>query len=167
MSESAKYPGLCKPYEIEQDSGNEYVELALNSISAQPNPSTYYTYKTFNTDYDDKRMVGISSSTRNNVQSPFQNLNYNTNSNNEVHSFTKRQESKTANQQQYSNQQGYQPNSQSQQQQQQQSNRYQMSPFQQAFTAHQQQHQQKRPIDKANPFHTYRWDLLFKNYLWK
>lgn len=165
MSDSAKYPGLCKPYEVEQNAGNEYVELAFNSINSQQNPSSFYTYKTYNNEYDDKRKVGTSSSTKNNVQSPFTNKNYNTNANNEVNSYgisNKRQEPKAANQQQYSNQRGYQPNSQSQQQQ---SNRYQTSPFQQAFTAYQQQQQQKRTIDKNNPFDTYRWNLLFKNYL--
>lgn len=167
MADSAKYPGLCKPYEVEQNAGNEYVELGYNLINSQQNPSTFYTYKTYNSEYDDKRMVGTSSSTRNNVQSSFTNQNYNTNANNEVNSYdnsNKRQEPKAENQQQYDNQRSFQPNSQSQQQQQ-QPNRYQTSPFQQAFTAFQQQQQQKRTIDKNNPFDTYRWNLLFKNYL--
>lgn len=166
MSDSAKYPGLCKPYETERNSGNEYVELDYNSINAQQNPSTYFTYKTYNTEYDNERMVGTSSSTRNNVQSSLTNQNHNTNANNEVNSYSKIREQKTTNQQQYGNQQSYQssPNP-SPQQQQQQPNRYQASAFQQAFMSHQQQQLQKRPIDKTNPFHTYRWDLLFKNYL--
>ncbi|CRK86995.1 CLUMA_CG000808, isoform A [Clunio marinus] len=162
MSDSAKYPGLCKPFE---NVNNEYSELAFNSINAQQNPSNYYTYKTYNSEYDGTKMVGTSSSTRNNVKAPFapqSQRNYSTSSNNEVHSF-KRQEAKTTNQQQYGNQRSYQPNSQLRFQQ---LNRYQTSPFQQAFTAAiQQQQQQKRPIDRNNPFHTYRWDLLFKNYL--
>ena len=157
MSDSAKYPGLCKPYEVEQNSGNEYAELGFNSINTQHIPPTFYTYKTYNSQYDSQRMLGTSSSTRNNVQSSLVNRDYSANSNNEVHSNSKRQEAKTANQQQYGNQ----PNSQSEPT----LNRYQMSPFQQAFTAYQLQHQQKRPFDKTNPFHTYRWDLLFKNYL--
>lgn len=158
MSDSAKYPGLCKPYEVEQNSGNKYADLGYNSINSQQIP-TYYTYKTYNTQYDNQRMVGSSSSTRNNVQSSPPHRDYSANSNNEVHSYSSRQEVKTTNQQQYGNQ----PNSQSQPTQ----NRYQMSPFQQAFTAHQQQNLQKRTLNKTNPFHTYRWDLLFKNYLWK
>jgi hypothetical protein len=172
MSDSAKYPGLCKPYEVEQNAGHEYAELAYNSINAQQNPAPYYTYKTYNTEYDDKRMVGTSSSTRNNVQSSFPNRNYNSNPNNEAHSYNQRYDSRSTNQQQYGNQRSYQPNSQIQQQPPRpqpppQPSRYQESPFQQAYTAHtqQQQQQQKRPIDRANPFHTYRWDLLFKNYL--
>lgn len=194
MSDSAKYPGLCKPYEVEQNAANEYAELAFNSINAQQNPSTYFTYKTYNTNYDNERMVGTSSSTRNNVQSSFPaRPSYSTNKNNEVHSYNKRFDSRTTNQQQYGNQASYQPSSQLQQPQKQQQQqppppppppsrppppppspptslpsqpaRYQMSPFQQAFTAYQQQQQQRRPIDRTNPFHTYRWDLLFKNYL--
>lgn len=166
MSDSAKYPGLCKPYETERNAGNEYVELDYNSINTQQNPSTYFTYKT---EYDNERKVGTSSSTRNNAQTSFQNRNYNTNANNEVNSFSsEHQEQKTTNQQQYSNQQSYQQNpslNSSPEQQQQQPNRYQTSAFQQAFTSFQQQHQQKRTIDKNNPFHSYRWNLLFKNYL--
>lgn len=156
MSNSSKYPGLC----------NEYAELDFNSISAQQPPSSYFTYKTYNSEYDKARMVGTSSSTRNNVQSPFGNQNYDTNANNEVHSFSNRQEAKATNQQQYGNQRAYQPNSQRQPRLQPTTARYQMSPFQQAFASYQQQQQQRRYIDKNNPFHTYRWNLLFKNYLW-
>lgn len=159
MYDSAKYPGLCKPYGVEQISGNEYAELGFNSINTQQIPPTYYTYKTYNSQYDNERMVGTSSSTRN-VQSSLTNQDYITNSNNEVHSNSKRQQPTTANQQQYGNQPNSQPQPPSS------PNRYPMSPFQQAFTAYQLQHQQKRPFDKSNPFHTYRWDLLFnKNYL--
>lgn len=197
MSDSAKYPGLCKPYEVEQNAGHEYAELAFNSINAQQNPSTYYTYKTYNTNYDNERMVGTSSSTRNNVQSSFPaRPSYSSGaSNNQLRSYNKRFDSRTANQQQYSNQASYQPNSQFKppakqqpqakpspaptqpppppspppqpqpQPQAQAPGRYPASPFQQAFTAYQQQQVQRRPIDRANPFHTYRWDLLFKNYL--
>lgn len=159
MNDSAKYPGLCKPYEIETNAINEYSEFAYNSINAQPDPSpTYFTYKTYNSEYDNERKVGTSSSTRNNVQSSLTNRDYGRNSNNEVYSYSQRQQSKATNQQQYGNQRGYQPNSQSQQ-----PSLYQMSPFQQAFSASQQQ-QQRRTIDKSNPFDTYRWDLLFKRY---
>lgn len=162
MSDSAKYPGLCKPYETQQAIANEYDELAYNSINRQQNPSTFYTYKTYNSQYETERTVSTSSNTRNNVQSSFQNRNYNTNTNNEGNSYSQRQEPKTANQQQYSNQRSFQPNSQLQQQ----PNRYQTSPFQQAYTAHLQQQQQKRPVNKTNPFQSYRWDLLkLKNYL--
>lgn len=172
MSNSSKYPGLCKPYEVEQNAANEYAELNFNSISAQQPPSSYFTYKTYNSQYDNARMVGTSSSTRNNVPSPFANRNHNAKANNEVHSYSQRREPKTTNQQQYGNQRAYQPNSQSQQPRPQTpptpstTTRYQMSPFQQAFASYQEQQQQKRPIDKNNPFHTYRWNLLFKNYLW-
>lgn len=159
MYESAKYPGLCKPFGAEPSP----YEYALNSINPQPQPAPYYTYKTYNSQYDSQKKVGSSSSTSNNVQSPFTKPNYATNPNNEVHSYIGRQETQPANQQQYSNQQGYQPNSQVQKQ----SNpkHYPASPFQQAFTALKQQQQQKRPIDPANPFHTYQWNLLFKPYL--
>lgn len=165
MSDSAKYPGLCKPYQVQQTTANGYDELAYNSINRQPTSSSFYniqSYKTYNSEYDSERMVGTSSSTSNNVPSSFQNRNYNTNTNNEANSYNQRQEPKTANQQQYGNQRSFQPNSQLQQH----PNRYQTSPFQQAYTAHQQQQQQKRPVNKTNPFQTYRWDLLkLKNYL--
>lgn len=171
MSDSAKYPGLCKPYEDYQNAGSEYVNLDFNSINAQQQPQSYFTYKTYNSEYDSEKMVGTSSRTRNNVQTSFANENYNTNSNNEAHSFDNQREkrptgeAKVANQQQYTNQARYQTST--QQQVSASSSRYQMSPFQQAFIAYQQQHHQpqKRPIDKTNPFQTYRWDLLFKNYL--
>jgi len=194
MLDSKAYPGLCKPYEVEHNAGNAYVDLAFNSINLsqqqrqkqqqqqqpqqqqqkqQPPQTPYYTYKTYNTEYDNQRMVGTSSSTRNNIQTPQfstnRNGNYNTNVNNEAHSYNnqrqerppvvvvvqqqQQQQQKTANQQQYTNQGGsYQ-------------SRYPTSPFQQAFDSYQQQHYQKRLIDKKNPYHTYRWDLLFKNYL--
>lgn len=155
MSESANYPGLCKPYEVEQNVGQEYGQVGSNSISAPQNPSTYYTYKTYNSEYDNQRMVGTSSATRNNVQSRFANPNYNSNANNEVHSYPKRQEAKsTTNQQQYSNQRS--PPSPVQQ-----PNRYPMSPFQQAYAAYQQQNQKRRPVDKTSPYQTYRWNELF------
>lgn len=162
MADSAKYPGLCKPYEAEQSTGNEYEELVYNSINRRQNPSTFYTYKSYNSEYESEKTLGPSSSRVNNAQTSFQNRNFNTNANNEANSYNLRQEPKAANQQQYGNQRSFQPNSQLQQN----PNRYQTSPFQQAYTAHQQQQQQKRPVNKTNPFHTYRWDLLkLKNYL--
>lgn len=163
MSDSAKYPGLCTPYEeVQQNAGGAY-ELALNSISAQQKAPTYFTYKTYNTGYDNERMVGTSSSTRNNVQSTFTNQNYNANSNNEVHSFSKHSESKAANQQQYSNQHVHQPSPTPPRQPPQSQAK---TPFQQAFNVFNTQNQQRRAIDSKNPFHTYQWNLLFKNYLW-
>lgn len=161
MSDSAKYPGLCTPYEEVQNVGGAY-ELALNSISAQQKTPTYFTYKTYNTGYDNERMVGTSSSTRNNVKSSFTNQNYNANSNNEVHSYVKNSESKAANQQQYSNQHVQQPSPTPPHQPPQSPAK---TPFQQAFNVFNTQNQQRRTIDSKNPFHTYQWNLLFKNYL--
>lgn len=155
MSDSAKYPGLCKQYDendVEHNvAGSEYVDLEFNSINGHEGNTGghHFTYKTYNGEFESNKRkivpVPLPSST-----SYVSHRNYNTISNNEVHSFVKRH--------QQSRQQQYTPN-----RQQVQPNYQQMTPFLQAFHQHQQQHTQKRPIDQTNPMHTYRWDQLFSN----
>ncbi|XP_070503634.1 salivary antigen-5 isoform X1 [Chironomus tepperi] len=186
MSDSSKYPGLCKHQngeEVVVNTGNEYVTLELNSINTQrKNSAAHYTYKTYNTEYDNKKMLGSSSSTSNSV--PFyvnqhqrtQNYNSINNNikiaNNELHSFVKRQQhSSYHHQQQYDSNQASSsfPSSVSVVVGQRQSNfqqqNQQTTPFLQAYQQHIQQNMEKRPIDNNNPFQTYRWDQLFKNYV--
>lgn len=193
MSDSAKYPGLCKQQynenHVEQRIGNEYADLEFNSIndregdagqiSAQQQQQ-HYTYKTYNGEYENKRI-------RNNANS-YVNRNYNRISDNEAHSFVKRHQQT---QQQYNtNGAALYPQQQQLQQQQYQQTQYQKTqlqqfyhqqqqpnyqatsfqqkqttPFLRAFQQQQQQHNQKRPIDRSNPFQTYRWDQLFKNHV--
>lgn len=160
MSDSAKYPGLCKPYEAGQSF------YAANSINAQQSPSTYYTYKTYNSEYEkQQRKFGTSSNTRNNVQSHLASPNYKTNTNNEAYSFGHRQETKATTQQQYSNQRNTQPNSQIQKQQ--QTNRYQTTSFQQSILNYQRQYQQQQQqvTNKTISPQPHRWDQSLKNHL--
>lgn len=168
MTDSPKYPGLCKQFdenEVEHNvAGNEYVDLEFNSINGRDgNTGGHYTYKTFNGELE-------SSKRRNNViivpvpsPSPTKhvsNRNYHSIVNNEEHSFVKCQKhshsfSELSRAQQYAtNGQQTQPNYQKNQQ---------MTPFLQAFHLQHQQHAQKRLIDRTNPFQTYRWDQLFRN----
>jgi hypothetical protein len=165
MSDSAKYPGLCKQYDendVEHNvAGSEYVDLEFNSINGREgNAGGHFTYKTYNGELESNKRrnnavvvpVPLPSST-----SYVNHQNFNAISNNELHSFVKRhqQSSEFGRQQQYAaNRQQVQPNYQQNQQ---------MTPFLQAFHQHQQQHTQKRPIDRTNPFQTYRWDQLFRN----
>lgn len=180
MSDSAKYPGLCKQYEDNQveQNGDEYAaDLEFNSINGREGnaAASHITYKTYNGEYDSKR--------GNNNGISYVNRNYNRISNNELHSYVKRHQQSPEYQQQqqyasngatkFQQQQKFvqtQPQQQQQtyrqqQQQQQAPNYQQMTPFLRAFHQQQQQHTQKRPIDRANPFQTYRWDQLFKNHV--
>lgn len=159
MSDSAKYPGLCKQYDendVEHNvAGSEYVDLEFNSINGREGNAGghHFTYKTYNGEFESNKR-------RNNaivvpVPSPssttyVNHRNYNAISNNELHSFVKRND--------FGRQQQYGPN-----RQQVQPNYQQMTPFLQAFHQHQQQHTQKRLIDRTNPYQTYRWDQLFSN----
>jgi hypothetical protein len=98
MNDSQKYPGLCKPYEIEKNVGNDYAELSYNSIISQPSPPSYYTYKTLNGEYDGKvdRSIGLISN-NDNVQPSAPRIQvYNTNPRNPsnnlaAYSYNKRQ----------------------------------------------------------------------------
>lgn len=184
MSDSAKYPGLCKQHYIKDDVGKKSESSEFNSINAQrKNPASHYTYKTYNSEYDNKRIVSSSSSTSNSVpfytnqhprlQQPPTNYNNVRIANNELHSFVKRQQQSPYQQQQQQQQQQRQYDSnqartivvteklQSNVQQQQQ----QLTPFLQAYHQHIQQSTERRSVDKNNPFQTYRWDQLFKNYV--
>lgn len=171
MSDSPRYPGLCKQYEdneVEHNlAGSEYVDLEFNSINGREGSAgvvpSHFTYKTYNGEFESNKR-------KNNaiiVPSPtslsptyVNHRNYNRISNNEVHSYSKRQQQSS----QYSRtQQQYVPNRQQVQQQPNYQQNQQMTPFLQAFHQAHQQHAQKRPIDKSNPFQTYRWDQLFKN----
>lgn len=186
MSDSSKYPGLCKHHngeEVVVNPAKEYVTLELNSINTQrKNSAAHYTYKTYNTEYDNKRMLGSSSSTSNSVPfhvnqhqrtQNYNNINNNIKiANNELHSFVKRQQqSSYHHQQQYDSNQASTsfPSSVSVVVGQRQSNfqqqNQQTTPFLQAYHQHITQNMEKRPIDKSNPFQTYRWDQLFKNYV--
>lgn len=169
MSDSAKYPGLCKQ-QYNNDVVNEYVDLEFNSINAQRrNSAPQYTYKTYNSEYDNKRMLGSSSSTSNVV--PFygnqqhqrtQQNNYNKNikiANNELHSFVKRQQQSPYHQQQYGRNQATAPPTIVAERQQ----SHQTTPFLQAYHQYLQQNTERRPIDKNNPYQTYRWNQLFKS----
>lgn len=189
MSDSAKYPGLCKQQyndNVNVNAGSEYVDLEFNSINTQrKNSASHFTYKTYNSEYDNKRMLGSSSSTSNTVpfyvnqhqRTPSYNSINNNNikiGNNELHSFVKRQQQSPYHQQQYDNNQAssssfpssvataaalgnhQQTNIQQQSQ---------LTPFLQAYNQYLQQSTERRPIDRNNPFQTYRWDQLFKNYV--
>lgn len=96
MNDSQKYPGLCKPYEVEKNAGNDYAELAFNSIISQPSPPSYYTYKTLNGEYDgkvDRSVVGLISN-NDNVQPSAPRIQvYNANPSNNLaaYSYNKRQ----------------------------------------------------------------------------
>lgn len=180
MVDSAKYPGLCKQYDenqVERNVDNEYADLEFNSINdREGDAAQHYTYKTYNGEYENKRRNNA-----NNGFGPYVNrANYNRISNNEVHSFVKRhQQSQVSRQQQQQQQQQYATNGASSFPQQQKLNQQQpnyqsnqqtssfqpMTPFLQAYQLQQQQHTQKRPIDRSNPFQTYRWDQLFKNHV--
>lgn len=161
MSDSERYPGLCKQCEendVERNViGSEYVDLKFNSINShESNAGEHFTYKTYNGEFESNKRrnnaIVVPSST-----SYVNHHNYNAISNNEVHSYVKRhqQSSEFGRRQQYAaNRQQVQSNYQQNQQ---------MTPFLQAFHQHQQQHTQKRPIDRTNPFQTYRWDQLFRN----
>lgn len=183
MSDSSKYPGLCKQYDNENTPtrGNEYADLEFNSINARrENSASHYTYKTYNSEYDNKRMIGSRSSTSNNVPTTYytqnrqqqnyggNNANNNNNGNNEVHSFVKRLsplEQNTANRQQQQHQQQQRPSYSRQIVTAVAPASHETTPFLQEFHRQHQQHYEKRPVDKTNPFQTYRWDQLFKNYV--
>jgi hypothetical protein len=179
MSDSPKYPGLCKQYDDNQveQNGNEYAaDLEFNSINGREGnagniAASHIIYKTYNGEYDSKR--------GNNNGVSYVNRNYNRISNNELHSFVKRHQQSPEYQQYATNgatklsqpqkfvqtQVKQQQQSYREQQQQQTPNYQQMTPFLRAFQQQQQQHNQKRPIDRTNPFQTYRWDQLFKNHV--
>lgn len=193
MSDSAKYPGLCKPYGVETSAGNDYAELNYNSINSPPSPPSYYTYKTLNGEYDGKvdKSFGLVSNNDNGPTSSRSRVQiYNTNPSGNSAAY--RQDtiapSQTLQRQKQAqfynnNQQNYRTASTSttkspaRQQQQ-----YQLSPLQrnpsivsQQQVLQQQPTQRKRTFDKNDPhrnqmemaFKTYRWDLLFKkNHLW-
>lgn len=189
MSDSAKYPGLCKPYEVEKNAGNDYAELSFNSIISQPSPPSYYTYKTLNGEYDGKvdKSVGLISN-NDNVQPSAPRIQiYNTNPSNNLaaYSYNKRQGAIAASQNQRQQQKQIQYNHQQQQQnyqpispstttttktavvaqRQQQTNHYQLTPtFQRAPSNIKQQsyYQPKRTFDKNDPIH----QMAMRNYNW-
>lgn len=98
MSDSAKYPGLCKPYGLESNAVDDYAEITYNSINSQPEPPSYYTYKTLNGEYDGKvdKSFGLISNNDNRPPSPSQSRVqvYNTNptSNSAAYSNGRRQD---------------------------------------------------------------------------
>lgn len=193
MSDSAQYPGLCKPYEIETNSGNDYPELTHNSINSQPSPHGYYTYKTLNGQYDGKvdKSYGLISNNDNVPPSSRTRLQiYNTNpsSNSAAYSYNKRQDaiasSQTQNQQKQqrqtqfynNNQQNYRTitststtKSPSQSQQKQQTNFYHLSPLERSTPLINQQVQQqtepKRELEK-NEISKHQMEHAFRTYRW-
>lgn len=71
MNPSQKYPGLCKT-EPDYGSNNDNNEFELeNNISPPDVP--YFTYKSYNSQFDTQKKVGTSTSTRNDVQATINN----------------------------------------------------------------------------------------------